>query len=88
MMPKITTKFELEMQVGWVKISSICQCICCKKHDCIIYRQQIDQVEFEHYHTNVCQQLTFLGLCSNLLSTDACFLVIVLSGQSDIVDFV
>ena len=47
----------------------------------ITYRQQNDQVEFEHYDP------TFLGVYSNLLSTDARCLVIKLGGQCDMVDF-
>jgi len=52
-----------------------------------MYRQQIDQVEFEHYHSNMWQYPTFLGVCSNLLSTDARCLVIKLGVQCDMVDF-
>jgi len=33
--------------------ASICHCICCKLGS-IIYQQQIDQVEFEHYCSNMC----------------------------------
>jgi len=34
-------------------VGSICHCICYKLA-CIIYRYQIDQVEFEHKCLNVC----------------------------------
>ena len=41
-------------------------------------------MEFEHYHSN---NPTFLGVYSNLLSTDARCLVIKLGVQYDMVDF-
>ena len=34
-------------------IGLICHRVCCKVA-CITYRQQINQVEFEHYHSNMC----------------------------------
>jgi len=52
-----------------------------------MYRQQIDQVEFEHYRSKYEVITEFLGLYSNLLSTDARCLVIKLDEQCDMVDF-
>jgi len=37
---------------GNSSIGSICHRICCKVR-CITYRQQIDQVDFEHYSSNM-----------------------------------
>jgi len=42
----------------------------------IAYRQQIDQAEFKHYRSNMRSKSTFLGVPSDLLSTDARCLVI------------
>jgi len=43
-------------------ICLICHCICCKL-GCIIFRQQIDQVEFEHYCSNMCNN-RHLSVCA------------------------
>jgi len=49
----------------------------------------MDEVEFEHYRSNMLQKPTFLGVPSDLLSTDARCLVIILGGQCNrpMVDF-
>jgi len=60
----------------------ICQCICCKL-DCIISTKWSLSIIIQTCANN----RHFLGLCSNLLSTNARSLVIVVSGQSDMVDF-